>query len=224
MLGWFSRVASCASSTNMERKRRDAPCAGRMRLTTRSLNVPLGPALLGQEDLGHPPRPEAVEDLEISELDGSLAIPWGGGRSRPHRGRRDEARHGSVPAASSGENMALRRCSFRRLPLLSAVVVAAAALLTVGPALAQPKQKPAGPIAPPTKKTDMELDPDAKPPEEKPLPPPEPASGASAARTRMVNSSPAPRRRRRRPPGTRSRRRRTSPRASAPIAPCPSTG
>jgi hypothetical protein len=57
---------------------------------------------------------------------------------------------------------------------LVAALLAASALASARPASSQPKPKP---VAPPTKTTDMEIDPDAKPappPEEKPLPPPEP--------------------------------------------------
>ena len=73
--------------------------------------------------------------------------------------------------------MALRRCvTFAsRLAALAVALAALGTALVPLPAMAQPKPAKGGAV-PPKGKTDMELDPDAKPPpvEDKPLPPAEP--------------------------------------------------
>src|SRR5688572_24317472 len=57
MFGWFRRVASCASSANIARNRREDPWAGRMRLTTSSLYVPSAPRFLARNTSAMPPAP-----------------------------------------------------------------------------------------------------------------------------------------------------------------------
>ena len=70
MFGWLRRVARCASSTNMARKRRDEAWAGWMRLRTRSLNVPAAPSFFPRKTSAIPPAPSR---LRISKL----ASFWG---------------------------------------------------------------------------------------------------------------------------------------------------
>ncbi|MFT3766140.1 MAG: hypothetical protein QM820_11595 [Minicystis sp.] len=152
----------------------------------------LGPPLLGEEDLGHPARAQAVEDLEVGELLRGLGHS-GGAAAGGVWTYRAGARHLSLPQAHSGmesrpyarrglppthaphigvDNMAHRR----RVAAITALALSALPLFLESQALAQapPPAKPP-PAAPPPagKKPDAEFDPDAKPKEPPPLPPAE---------------------------------------------------
>ena len=71
MFGWFRRVASCASSTNIERKRRERRVRRQDALDDEELVRALGAALLGEEHLGHAARAEPAHDLELRDLVGN---------------------------------------------------------------------------------------------------------------------------------------------------------
>ena len=82
-MGWFRRVARCASSMNIERKRRDPPCVGQDALEDEDLVGALGPSLLGEEDLGHPAGAQAPDDLELRDLPSAGDGRGCGGRGGP---------------------------------------------------------------------------------------------------------------------------------------------
>ena len=72
MLGWLSRVASCASSTNIDRNRREAPCARQDPLENEDLVGALRAQPFGDENFGHAAGARPADDLELAELGGSL--------------------------------------------------------------------------------------------------------------------------------------------------------